>query len=128
MCWPWIISKRLPQVFHEFWAKCFYHLLIYLIILQVVRRCPLPNLCMEFYIQVSFFFFTNKFFLDMDILTSCKWTFNSYMGYFDYYLDVHWKKLNSICSMIQSYKHLPKEIVLLGLYSISTFNGLLKVI
>jgi hypothetical protein len=50
VCWPWIVSRSLSQVIQKLQTKHFYHCPIYFVILQVVIRCLIPNLYMEFYI------------------------------------------------------------------------------
>jgi hypothetical protein len=124
VCWPWIVFKRLSWAIQKLWAKHFYHYPIYLVILQMVIRCPIPNLCLEFYIytlQLSSIYWrvivqiprcstkvlgiwiswhcgNEQFYLEL-ILFYC-------------YLKVHWKILNSIHAMLQNCKHLPTSKIL----------------
>jgi hypothetical protein len=52
VCGPWIVSKKLSQEFYKLQAKHFLSCPIYLVILQVVKKCPIPNSCLEFYMYI----------------------------------------------------------------------------
>jgi len=54
VCWPWIVSRWLLQVVQKLQFKHFDHCPIYLVILQMVSRCPISNLCLELYIYNFF--------------------------------------------------------------------------
>jgi hypothetical protein len=56
VCWPWIIFKRLFQVVQKLWHKHFYHCPIYFVILQMIRRCPISNLCLIYFTFTLFSF------------------------------------------------------------------------
>jgi hypothetical protein len=70
----------------------------------------------------------NKSALDMISWHCGNEQFYSKFVFFYYYLEVHWKILNSICAMLQNCKHLPKPKILYGRYEIIIFNGLLGIV
>ncbi len=65
----------------------------------------------------------------MDIVTLWKnEQFYSELVFFNCYLEVHQKILNSIHEILQNCKHLPKSKILQGHSKIIAFNGLLEIV
>jgi len=82
--WPWIVYRWLWQATKKFWNEHFDHCHTYLIILQMINRCPISNFCLDSTSTFFNFFFVHmctnpnlvvfcKIAVDMDMLTWCKW-------------------------------------------------------
>jgi hypothetical protein len=57
VCWPWIIFKWSWQADQKFQDEHFDHCPIYLVILQVISRNLVSNLCLELYIYILELYF-----------------------------------------------------------------------